>query len=585
MKKEKGIIKEKKYASLRVKSTLLVTAIIIIVASILSAFFITRQKEQAYSDLKRRGMSLVKNLAYNSEYGVLISNKDVLDNLIKGLKSDKDILYVLIQDTDGKLIASTEEGVEPEIVQASENKKAVTARDSFIQKVSLKGDGQVFDIAHPIVTEEKSESDFFEIAEPDKSSEKRKIGVARIGMTLQNVNAEIKKNSLITILLTIAIIILSVIATNILIKKLLMHIIYQLLNAAKAIGRGELNSEINIQSSDELGELANAFKDMQVKLSTLADQAKSVANGNLTEEVEFEGDLADSFNLMSENLRVLVKQINDAGLKLDTYADEILSSSEEQASSATEQASSTSEISTTMEELSQAAKEISKNADMVAKMAEKSLNNAQIGKSAVYEAVKGTEAIKTSTQESARRISELGKKSQRVSEIIEIINEIAEQTKLLSLNASIEAARAGEAGKGFSVVAEEIRRLSENVSESVREVKDIIKEIQSSINTSVLSSEKMGNTVDQGLELSQKVGESLEKILDTVEKTVDFGNQIRHSTQQQETASEQVSETVREMASVSRQTADISRETAETAKKLKELSTSLKQAISRLKVE
>ncbi|MFC2061514.1 methyl-accepting chemotaxis protein [Elusimicrobiota bacterium] len=564
---------------LQLKATVLVTVIIIFVAAILSVFFISRQNKLEFSVLEQRGATLIKNLSFNSEYGVLVQSESILNDLIKNLQMEKDIEYVIIQDQKGKVIASTKSGNEKIVITGTVNDKASKAKNVFIQPSLIKA-ANIYDISYPIETKEEEEMGFFEEASSsEKTAKKQKIGTARIGISLKKVN------TLLLASLVLVIIVLSVIITNILISRLLMNIIITLLEAAKAIGRGDLKTQIDIKSNDELGELANAFKKMQVQLSTLAGQAQAIADGDLTKKVGFEGDLADSFNLMSDNLRELTQRINDTSISLDKYANEILSSAEEQSSAATQQASSTSEISTTIEELSQTAGEISKNSDIVAEIAEKGLKSAQTGKEAVDEAVIGSEAIKVSTLESAKRISDLGNRSQKISEVIGIISDISEQTKLLSLNASIEAARAGEAGKGFSVVAVEIRRLSESVSESVKEVKDIIKEIQSSINISVMSSEKMAKTVDQGLKQSQKVSESLERILESVERTAEFGKQIRHSTQQQKTASEQVAVTVKEIASVSKQTVDVANETSRTAKELTTLSNGLKEAISELKLE
>ncbi len=407
--------------------------------------------------------------------------------------------------------------------------------------------------------------------------------IARIGMSHKNINQMIEKNKKTTVLLTLSIVIMSVFLTNLLVKKLFVHAIYQLLSAVQAIGRGELKSEIKIKTKNEFGELAAAFKEMQVELLSLSEQAKTIASGDLTEDLGFGGELAASFNVMSENLRSLIRQINDTSSKLDIYSNELLSTAEEQSSGATQLASLTSEVSAAIGELTITAKQISVNVDLVTRVAEGSLTNAHTGKSAVSKSAKGMEAIKTSTRESASRITVLGQKSQKISDIIEIINQIFEQTKLLALNASIEATRAGEAGKGFSVVAGEIRRLSENSAESLREVKDIIREIQSSINISVLSSEKMEKTVDNGLFLSKEVAESLEGILRSVEETADYAKQIRHSTQQQKTASEQVAVTIREMASGSKQAADVAELTATTAGKQTELSAELKKVINRFK--
>ena len=206
------------------------------------------------------------------------------------------------------------------------------------------------------------------------------------------------------------------------------------------------------------------------------------------------------------------------------------------------------------------------------------------GQQSVEEVAKGIREIKSSSEESARRILALGERAQKIGEVVGLIDDIADQTNLLALNASIEAARAGEAGKGFAVVAEEVRKLAENVVESTKEIRSLIEEIQSSTNASVMVTEEGTKRVSNGEALVRKAQESLEKILEEVQNTTDASKQISLSTRQQESASEQVMLTTKEIAEVSSQFAQSAKETTQSTSVLRVIADNLKKNIERFKL-
>jgi hypothetical protein len=225
---------------------------------------------------------------------------------------------------------------------------------------------------------------------------------------------------------------------------------------------------------------------------------------------------------------------------INTSSTQILSAAEEQATASVEQSTALTETSTTVEELAATSAEIASNASTVVSIADTTFQS--------------MEAIKTSTNQAAKRILTLGEKSQAIGEIVSVIDDITRQTNLLALNASIEAARAGEAGKGFAVVATEIRKLANNVAGSTNQIKEIIKEIQDATNASILATEEVGKKVETGVELSQETAET--------------AKQISMATQQQRSASEQTVKTIKEMTSVSKQVADSAQQTTAAIKEL-----------------
>lgn len=326
-------------------------------------------------------------------------------------------------------------------------------------------------------------------------------------------------------------------------------------------------------------------------LKQLTMAADTIAReGDLTETVPIKsenevGQLAKAFNQMIYNLGVLVKHIRDGGNQVAMSSRDMLVASEQQASGSTQQAASVTEISATIKELAATSKQIAGSAGSVAEMAEQTLSIAHDGREAVGDSVQGMDEIKEATQQISRRILELGQRSQAIGHIIEIISDIADRTDLLALNTAIEAARVGEAGKGFAVLAEQIRLLAENVLQATKQIREILTEIQNSINASVMAMEEGTRKVQKGVDLANKTDSSFGDILNMIERMTNSTKQIMHSTRQQETASEQVVIAMKEIAEVSQQSAVSARQTKSTADKMAGLSQDLKKAIEQFRTD
>ncbi len=308
-------------------------------------------------------------------------------------------------------------------------------------------------------------------------------------------------------------------------------------------------------------------------LTHVVESVRAACQGEIGHKVEVDtqdeiGDLASSYNQMVDLIVYLIRQTQESSDRLATSSNDILSATEQQASGAAEQAASISQTTATMEELASTYRQIAENADQVVTMAEASLGSAESGQQAVSNTLQSMEQIKSRTQQSANKILALGERSQQIGQVLTIINSIADQTKILALNAAIEAARAGEAGKGFSVVAIEIRKLAESVVESTSEIGSIMTEIQSSANDLVISTEQELKQVQAGVDLAHTTGESLDRILDLVEQTTVAAKEISAATQQQKSATDQVVKAMREVAAVAQQTAAGSRQVASSAELL-----------------
>lgn len=251
--------------------------------------------------------------------------------------------------------------------------------------------------------------------------------------------------------------------------------------------------------------------------------------------------------------------------ELSAAAAEMSATSQQQASGSTEQASAVAEVTSTIEELGYTSRQIAQSAEQVSDAASATLENISQGQSAVDESVSAMERIKGKVQDVATRILALGERSQQIGEIIDLIDDISDETHLLSLNAAIEAAGAGEYGRRFAVVAAEVKNLANRTIAAAKEVKSVVAEIQAATSSAVMATEEGVKEVERGALLANRAGQVMDTIVMMAERTVQSSQEISLATSQQQTASEQVVETMRDVAEVSRQTAAGSRQMAEAA--------------------
>lgn len=302
------------------------------------------------------------------------------------------------------------------------------------------------------------------------------------------------------------------------------------------------------------------------------------------EENEF-GEIARLFNSYMENLLAIMKKVSDSAFDIYSHANEISGAVQEQAAVLTEQSAATTEITSTMEELSASSSQIAEHSKAVVGTANRTCEDLKTGAKSVDAVITKMTEISNDNEKSMQEIHDLGKRSKEISKIMNIINNIADQTKLIAFNAALEASSAGDAGKRFAVVAVEIRRLADSVMESTGEIESKINEIQEAINRLVITSEKGTKGIRGGIEYS---GHTTELLLETVEaanETTDAAKQISLSTQQQKTASSQVLIALKEIAAGSNQNSDAINQISLIAKNLAALSSNMKEAIEKFKLQ
>jgi methyl-accepting chemotaxis protein len=274
-------------------------------------------------------------------------------------------------------------------------------------------------------------------------------------------------------------------------------------------------------------------------------------------------------------VRSLGTQIGAAVRHVQSSSAELQSAANQQASGAKESATAMTEITTTISELLATSRQIAESAQRVAHVAEETSTAARAGDSTAQKSHDSVNAIKRQVDLIVTHMLDLGKKSQQIGGILEIINELAEQTNILAINATIEASGAGDAGKRFAVVADEIRKLADRVGGSTKEIRVLIEEIRAAVNTTVMATESGSKAVDFGARQFVEVTTALKQITDLLGTTTAAAREIELSTKQQATAVEQVNVAVSNVAKAAKETEVSSGQTLQTAGQLAGLSREL----------
>jgi methyl-accepting chemotaxis protein len=325
-------------------------------------------------------------------------------------------------------------------------------------------------------------------------------------------------------------------------------------------------------------------------LGLCADMAQRIAAGDLNLQKlpvlssDETGKLAMSFDDMLESLRDIAIQSRAVTENLNSAAAEILATTQQQASATKEQAAAVQQITSTVEEISQSSAQVSDRAKVVATAAQSMAVQGSGGLESVRHTSRAMDLIREQAESVAENVVALSEKTQAIGEIIATVNDIAEQSNLVALNAAIEAADAREDGRRFAVVANEIKNLADQAKEATGQVRSILEEIQKGINTSVMLTEEAVKRVEAGREKTQMAEQTIRKMADNIQDNVSAFQQIVSATNQQQIGLEQVTHALHEIRSASTQTASSTRQLEEAAGNVTTLAVQLRKVMEKYRL-
>ena len=367
------------------------------------------------------------------------------------------------------------------------------------------------------------------------------------------------------------------------------------------IAGGDYQSRAAVTSDDELGQMARSLNatldatlvlvqskdekdEIQRSIMKLLDEVGGVGSGDLTRDAEVSADItgaiADSFNYTIEQLRKIIGRVQAATQEVTTAAAAISADAEQLAGGAEDQAGQIVGVSASLDQMAASIRQVSENAAVSATVARQALTTARQGNEAVRGTIDGMTRIREQAQETAKRLKRLGETSQEVGQIVQLIDDIADRTGILALNASIQAAAAGDAGRGFAVVAEEVERLAVRATDATKKIAGLVRAIQGETTEAVAAMERNIQEVVGGSKVAVQAGQSLAEIETVSGRLDDLIRSISTAAQQQAKGSDELAKSMTEINQITRHTATGTKQTAESVGDLARLADDLRASVS-----
>jgi methyl-accepting chemotaxis protein len=558
----------------------------------------TNQKSDSLQYAIDHTSSLSEMLAYSAGIGLGANNFDILTSAFNNAKDDNQIIFIdILDETNSSLVAYNPSNQKIDETKILSSDKITNSNNTIITH-------------NPITYKDK------------------KMGTVVMILSLDKINEAITHRMLIYILISGIIFIFGLLIIFI-VSKILTRQITHLKNTAELVGNGDLSVRVNITSIDEIGQCANAVntmignikqaseilkeeksiaeaavKETELQRHNTSEQRKYLsknvdymlneigkfAEGDLTIEFIAEkddeiGKLFTGFNKAIANIKLMIYRVSEAVSSALTAAGQISSSTEEIAIGIDRQNTQSLEVAESVDEMTRTILESTNNANAATEASNKYGNIAKVGGSVVNETIEGMNRISGVMKKSADTVQLLGKNSEQIGEIIQVIEDIADQTNLLALNAAIEAARAGEQGRGFAVVADEVRKLAERTTKATKEIGSMIRQIQKDTTGAVTSMNEGTHEVEKGKELTDKAGESLNQIIVGAESVVKVIEKVASAIERQSEVSEHISKNIDSINSIAKESNSGIQHIIEAAEDLNKITMNLESLITKFKIE
>ena len=326
----------------------------------------------------------------------------------------------------------------------------------------------------------------------------------------------------------------------------------------------------------------------QIAILRLLDELGDLADGDLTVNAtvseDFTGAIADSVNFAIDQLRQLVLVINSTADRVSQSSEQTQMNAVELAEASEHQAQEIAGVSAAINEMTVSIDQVSNNAAESATVAQRSVAISYNGAEVVQRSIEGMNVIRDQIQETSKRIKRLGESSQEIGDIVGLINDIADQTNVLALNAAIQASMAGEAGRGFAVVADEVQRLAERSANATKQIETLVKTIQADTSEAVMSMESTTSEVVRGARLAKDAGEALEEVQSVSNTLADLIQNISNAAIQQAESAGHISHTMNIIQDITSQTSSGTMATARSIGELSEMAAALQESVTGFKI-
>ena len=589
---------------LRTKFIILIGLLLLMSGGSLGWLSFSRTKDSLEEDLVRRGLSLTKNLAHNSTFGVSIEDTGNLMGFVEGVVDEQDIAYVIVMSRDGEVLAHSNESEIEKTFSDELTKNALLASEASAVKTFSAGGEALYDLTAPVFSNSSGDDLFGE----GLGSSEGRIGAVRVGISLKSLEARLSDLINVSIFVTILVVILGVLVSVFFIRMILGPIEY-MAGAAVKMAEGDFTQKIQVTSRDELGVLGETFGKMSGGLSDMIKRVQIVAENvtmaseQLNSSSRQMHDGAQIQAASTESAGASIAQMNTSIKEIAEGIEDLSSSSEETSSSILEMSSSISEVaanaaglakadedtSSSIMEMSASIKQVAENVNVLSSASDETVSavaqinstirevgaNAkeaaglsgqvsqdaqELGVRSVEKTIEGMNKIKETVKKTVDVIDRLGERSEQIGKILTVIDEVTKKTNLLALNAAILAAQAGEQGKGFSVVADEIKNLADRTGSSTKEISQLIMNVQREAKEAVASVREGSKRVEEGVKLSLEAKEALQSILKRAQQSTVMAQEIEKATVEETRGMNQITDAMQRISTMVQQ---ISRATQE----------------------
>lgn len=501
-----------------------VVVLIVVLTVALSALYLWFIGGLVTHEFETNGYFLATNMATAGRIGILMKDSSQLAKPLESMEADEEIVFIAFYDENGALISA----------------RGVIARVTEVENIKSLREPSSIEIDQGGISQQ-----IFMKPVYSRAGEGTPIGFVAVGVSKEELLANKRASVFWSVGIALMLLGVGIVATQ---KALDKSVIQPIKQVITTIHNADLNSRFNSDVKDEVGDLQRAFD-------------------------KFVGEVHETLLHVSESSSAVA-----------SASSEISSSTEQMAAGAHEQSAQTSEVASAVEEMARSLSEGNttiKNAELVAKQAK---NEAKRGGEVVENTIKGMHRIAQVVNESAAQVKILGVSSTKIGEIVGVINDIADQTNLLALNAAIEAARAGEQGRGFAVVADEVRKLAERTTKATKEIADMIRQIQADTSQAVISMQKGTEEVTNGITLAEQAGQMLQNIVNNAQSVAEMMTRVTSVSDEMLRSAEQISKNVESISSVTHESASGTQQIARTAEDLNRLTEKLQQYIDKFQL-